>query len=315
MLNDPDDPHHSHWGCCQLTANLLAAICLSQPAVYAYVDIVHDHIMRLRFDKDHPPPRARFYQRSSAHTGIPDPPNSSGDATSSTNPNVPPCMSVRQVVHAKGLDKTTPQSYASVVAPPQTQTLAPNADVRPRDQASTLLPPTDASHPLSAPPGYNDSLFSFTDIRYRTSTTGSTTTKTDVSHPTSGPKPRTKVPLTSTTKTAQLHPVSGQTSSVQVPSAGTNQRPAPTTQRPATTNQQTAASTQKSKDPSHVPDQPTYTRVAPPSTTNNPTAAPPQRTLATSELLQQLFGQPSTPEITPELFAQLKRVMDRASPP
>ena len=51
MLNDPEDPHHSDRGRRQLTANLLAAIRHSEPAIFAYFDIVHDHIMRLRFDK------------------------------------------------------------------------------------------------------------------------------------------------------------------------------------------------------------------------------------------------------------------------
>ena len=210
MINNPDDLHHSDRGCRQLTANLLAAIIHSQPAIYAYVDIVHDHIMRLRFDKDHLPPRASFYRRSSAHTGLPDPPNSSDNATSSPDPTSLPCVSVSQVVQAKGLDKSTPQSYASVVAPPQPQTLEPNPDVRSRNQAPTLPQPaessTTTSHPLRDPPEYDDSLFSFTDICYRTSTTDSTATTTTLPCTANGSKPPTKEPPTSTTKSGLKPP-------------------------------------------------------------------------------------------------------------
>ena len=103
-------------------------------------------------------------------------------------------------------------------------------------------------------------------------------------------------------KTVQPHPVSRHKPAVQVTSATTTQKSAVSTQLPK-------------RAPPSVAAQPPDTEVAPSSDTDNPIVASSQRTLATPELLQQLFSQPTAPAVTPELFAQLKRVMGRASPP
>ena len=57
--NDPPPPpHHSDRGHQQFVANLLAAIRQHQPAAYAYIDVVREHVMHMQYDKDHPSPHA-----------------------------------------------------------------------------------------------------------------------------------------------------------------------------------------------------------------------------------------------------------------
>ena len=121
MIDRGDPPHHSERGRQQMIANLLAAIRQHQPAIYAYIDVVHEHVMRLNFDRDHPPPRARFYRRSPAHTGIPDPDYKPPQPVEHSS-NAP--FSVGQVVSDKGMDQAF-QSYASVTATVTRPTASP----------------------------------------------------------------------------------------------------------------------------------------------------------------------------------------------
>ena len=138
MIDHNDPPHHSDRGRQQFVANLLAAIRQHQPAAYAYIDVVHEHVMRVQFDKDHPSPRARFYRCSPDHTGIPDPNYQPPSATPAASTSV----SVGQVVNAKGADQAFP-SYAAITAQSTPST---------SDTLSTAPPGGPGPTPQATPP-------------------------------------------------------------------------------------------------------------------------------------------------------------------
>ena len=77
MIVRDDDPHYSDRGRQQMVSNLLYSMKHALPALYGYADIVNDYYEKSQADPSIPSPRARFYRRSSKHTGIPDPSSSS----------------------------------------------------------------------------------------------------------------------------------------------------------------------------------------------------------------------------------------------
>ena len=76
MIIDEDEPHYCDKG--KMSNNLLYSIKQAMPVLSEYTYIVHDHCSRIKNDPNRPSPKARFYRRSSRHTGIPetaDPPS------------------------------------------------------------------------------------------------------------------------------------------------------------------------------------------------------------------------------------------------
>ena len=180
MIDRGDPPHHSDRGRQQMITNLLAAIRQHQPAIYAYIDVVHEHVMRLHFDRDHPPPRARFYRCSPDHTGIPDP-DYKPPPPVEQSPNAP--FSVGQVVSDKGMDQAF-ASYASVTAAVTRLTASPatpmptsqdrDTDVQGSVVQSTVSSPSTTLHQTVSSP--STTLHQTRDVRVR-STSQSTAPK------------------------------------------------------------------------------------------------------------------------------------------
>ena len=86
MIVRDDDPHYSHRGRQQMVSNLLYSMKHALPALYEYADIVNDYYEKSQADPSIPSPRARFYRRSSKHTGIPETPKVPNSSSASGQP-------------------------------------------------------------------------------------------------------------------------------------------------------------------------------------------------------------------------------------
>ena len=167
MIVRDDDPHYSDRGRQQMVSNLLYSMKHALPALYEYADIVNDYYERSQADPSIPSPRARFYRRSSKHTGIPDPGSSepTPPTTKGEDPASGPQAPVKAPVKAPQTSKdpahqdttrkpvsvgnlvksmTTPvPSYAAVAAtkdsppPLPLPTVSPGAKGQPLASAST----------------------------------------------------------------------------------------------------------------------------------------------------------------------------------
>ena len=205
MIIRDDDPHYSDRGRQQMVSNLLYLMKHALPALYEYADIVNDYFEKSQADPSIPSPRARFYRRSSKHTGIPETPKVSGSSSTtsgqvSTSSDVPSSGSQAPVKPPQSSKDWAPQDttrkpvsvgrLVKSMATPMPSYAAVAAAKEPSPpQSTSVVSPGARSKSMPSAPAEETVHFPATDYRERLphkkqQTDTITTPATVVTHPT-----------------------------------------------------------------------------------------------------------------------------------